>query len=79
MDATRRGWYVTVRAFGGEIITRRLWSEDERCVYIHDEENYRKHSEGIACLCPVGLPREDVLEVSAPTERTPDMVGESEG
>jgi hypothetical protein len=56
-----RGDRVVVRAYGDTPLIRRVWEVTEQAVYIHNEENYRKHAKGIATVDPVGLRREDVF------------------
>lgn len=64
-----RGDFVTIRTYGGKLSTRRVWEVTEQAVYIHDEENYQKHIRGLACLNPVGFPRDAIVE-EGDNERT---------
>lgn len=62
MDTSRRGIWVIVRCFGDEARRVRVWEEDEGVVWVHDDENYRKHARAVQSLCPVGFRRGSVFE-----------------
>ena len=57
-----RGEKVIVRVFGGRPVVARVWDADEFAVYICDEDNFMRMTEGKEALWPVGFPKEDVFE-----------------
>lgn len=74
----QRGDIVRLRAYGDEIIERRVWHVHERGVVICSEEAYRRAtSGGDEPLC-VGWPPEDVLGLvgQSPAPPTPGADGE---
>ena len=62
----QRGMEVTVLAFGGKKLRRRVWKDIGEAVFICTEEEYQRatqvHDEANAS----GFPREYVLEVHDP-------------
>lgn len=76
MDTSRRGTTIICRDYKGRPLVRRVWSETAAAAYIHDEENYQKHAQGLACLSCVGFPRKDVFiydEAALATYATPEL------
>jgi hypothetical protein len=65
-----RGETLIVRAFGGELLVRRVWDITKTLVYIATEEQYEKLASGSwspserleLCLEPIGVPAEDVFQ-----------------
>jgi len=54
------GTFVVVRAFGDEALVRRLWSENDSVVWIYDDEQFVRRTEGKPTCEPMGFPIEDV-------------------
>lgn len=61
-DTSRRGRWVIVRCFGGKPRRVRVWEENEDAVWVQDEENYRRRSEGFEVLWPVGFRHNAVFQ-----------------
>lgn len=57
----RRGTWVIVRCFGDEARRLRVWQEDEDAVWAVSDENYRRLSEDLIGLWPVGFRRNAVF------------------
>ncbi len=58
-----RGTVITVRAYGGEILQRRVWDDADQGVMICSEEEYRHAimtKEEPLCS---GFPKRDIIEV----------------
>lgn len=78
MDTSRRGTTIICRDSKGRPLVRRVWSETAAAAYIHDEENYQKHAQGLACLSCVGFPIEDAFvydQAALATYATPELWG----
>lgn len=73
-----RGDTIVVRSYGNKPLIRRVWQVTDRAVYIHSEENYQKHIQGIAVVGPVGFPRDDAY-VYEPDTFPADAEGVSQG
>ena len=61
-----RGEYVIVRAYGGELLVRKLWDSSPRKVYVCSDESYKRllgiSGDNFPPDCfPIGFPREDVF------------------
>lgn len=62
-----RGAEVTVRAFGGRKLRRRVWEDIGDVVLICTEEEYQRaslHHDEATCS---GFPKEDVVEIAGTT------------
>jgi hypothetical protein len=57
-----KGQIVVAKCFNGEPVLARIWDCDTNVVFIHNEEEYLKHSRGESSLEPIGFPVSDVYE-----------------
>ncbi|OGP50370.1 MAG: hypothetical protein A2Y79_11655 [Deltaproteobacteria bacterium RBG_13_43_22] len=57
-----RGDFVIIRSYGGLPLIRRIWDEDEKGVYITNDEQLEYLLSGKDALQPIGFPREDVFK-----------------
>ena len=62
MGGIMRGDFVIVRAFGNIPLIRRVWDEDDKAVYITNDEQFQFLIEAKEALEPIGFPREDVFK-----------------
>jgi hypothetical protein len=69
MYIINRGKLVIIRAFAGEAIVRRVWSYDERAVYVTDESGFIRLLSGEDVM-PIGFRREDTFKYN-PTMAEP--------
>lgn len=60
----RKGQNVSVRLHGGSVVTRRVWSEDEKAVFLCSNEQYEALKAGHDAPPPIGFPRSDVQETA---------------
>jgi hypothetical protein len=56
-----RGEIVIARAFGDQMLVRRVWEATERVVYLSDEAEFNKLLAGKEALTPIGFPAGDVF------------------
>lgn len=60
-NTERRGEYVRVTLFGGDIVERVVWEECEEVVYLCSERCFSELvSSGGSAFRPVAYPREDI-------------------
>lgn len=57
-----QGKVVIVRAFGDELLVRKVWSVGQNLIYVTDEKNYDLLINGKEGVTPIGVPREDIFE-----------------
>ncbi len=60
-----QGKTVIVRVFGGDLVSRKIWSVGQNVVYVTDEKNYDLLLNNGAAIIPIGVPKEDVFEYDA--------------
>lgn len=65
MTLYQRGDIVRLRAFRGEILIRRVWSDNGRGIAICTDERYQQFLATGDAPQVVGWPREDVLGLGA--------------
>ncbi len=59
----RRGMEITVSAFGGKQLRRRVWEDLGRSILVCKEEEYQQAiTEQREAVCS-GFPKEDVMEI----------------
>lgn len=56
-----RGASVKVRLYGGEIVERVVWDEEDGVVYLCSRDCYARKLAGDPEARPIGFPAEDVL------------------
>ena len=56
-----KGELVIARAYGGEPLVRRVWSANDRLVYITNEEEFQKGDNSENQVNVIGFPREDIF------------------
>lgn len=74
MEIEHRGKLVVLRALGGDLLIRRVWSVTSKCIYIMADSEFKKRSKGHHSLDPVGFPPEDVFVYN---NETKELIDES--
>lgn len=60
-----RGDFVIVRAYGEIPLIRRVWDENDKVVFITNDEQIELLLAGKNAIQPIGFPREDVFKCDA--------------
>jgi len=68
----KRGWEVTVLAFGDEKLRRRVWKDVGKVVFLSTEEEYQRALKQNDEARAVGFPKDDVIEIHD-TQRAEDI------
>lgn len=56
-----RGELVIVRSYGGRPLLRRVWDVGRNVVYITNDEQLGRLTQGLPASMPIGFPMEDVF------------------
>jgi hypothetical protein len=65
-----QGQTVIVRAFGDELLVRKVWSVGQTVVYVTDEKNYDLLISDRPGVVPIGIPYSDVFKYDNPIKGT---------
>jgi hypothetical protein len=57
-----RGKTVIIKAFGGDLLVRKVWSVGQNVIYVTDEKNYTLLTNNKDAATPIGVPKDDVFE-----------------
>jgi hypothetical protein len=63
MSSIKQGTIVKVTAFGGEILTRRVWEDVGNVILICREDTYQQALQDNEDPTCTGFPKEDIVEI----------------
>lgn len=61
MEESMRGQIVVCKDFISDELIRLVWEDSEALIFVHTEDQFKAHEDGLPHLEPVGFPIEDVF------------------
>ncbi|MBI4844528.1 MAG: hypothetical protein HY809_09435 [Nitrospirae bacterium] len=56
------GEIIIARAYRDKPLIRRIWSSNEKVVFITNNEQFQLLTEGLDAIEPIGFPKEDIFQ-----------------